>query len=126
MSIELANSLMMKSIIEKALTIISVFSRASGLCLNLKKCELLPLYSCDEESIESIPVKSEVKYLGLTISKDSKSRELLNIEDRIDSMKKSLNHWLMRDLSIMGRILLTKAEGISKLIYPSYSLFVSP
>jgi len=31
----------------------------------------------------------------------------------------------MRNLS-MGRILLTKAEGISKLIYPSYSLYVSP
>jgi len=115
-----------KSMIEKTLNIISFFSSASGLCLNLKKCELLPLYSCDEESLNSIPVKTEVKYLGLTISKDSNTRGLVNIEERINSMKKSINHWLMRDLSIMGRILLTKAEGISKLIYPSYSLYVSP
>lgn len=41
-------------------------------------------------------------------------------------MKKFLNLWLMRDLSILGRILLTKAEGISKLIYPCQSLYVSP
>ncbi len=58
--------------------------------------------------------------------KEIHTRELVNIEERIDSMKKSLNHWLMRDLSIMGRILLTKAEGISKLIYPCCSLYVSP
>lgn len=101
-----------------------------GLCLN-KKCknEPLHLYSCFEEIIESIPVKSEVKYLGVTISKDSNTRELINIEERIDSMEKSLNQrliWFMRDLSVMGGILLTKADGISKLIYPSYSLYVSP
>lgn len=58
--------------------------------------------------------------------KEIHMRELVNIEERINSMKKSLNHWFMRDLSIMGRILLTKAEGISKLIYPCYSLYVSP
>lgn len=55
-----------------------------------KKSELLPLYLCHEESIESILVKSEVKYLGLTISKDSNIRELVNIEERIDSIKKNL------------------------------------
>ncbi len=49
-----------KSIVKKALKIISVFSGASGLCLNFKKCELFPLFSCNEENIESIPVKFEV------------------------------------------------------------------
>ncbi len=48
------------------------------------------------------------------------------VEERIDSMKKSLNHWFIRDLSTVGRILLTKTEGISKLIYPRYSLYISP
>ncbi len=105
-----------KSIVKKALKIISVFSGASGLCLHFKKCELFPLFSCNEENIESIPVKFEVKYLGLKMFKEIHTRELVNIEERINSMKK-----LMRDLSIMGRILLTKAEGISKLIYPCCS-----
>lgn len=40
-------------------------------------------------------------------------------------MKKSLSHWLTRDLTIFGRVILFKAEGISKLIYPCHSLFVS-
>lgn len=60
------------------------------------------------------------------MSKDRNKREQLNIEGKIDSMKQSLNHWLMRDLSILGRILLTKAEGLSKLVYPCQSLYVHP
>ncbi len=32
--------------------------------------------------------------------------------------------WLRRDLSILGRILLTKVEGLSRLIFPGLSLFV--
>lgn len=39
--------------------------------------------------------------------------------------KKSLNHWLTREISIVGHILLVKAEGLSKLIYPCQSLYVS-
>lgn len=37
---------------------------------------------------ESIPVKSEVKYLGLIISKEIHTIKLVNIEERTDSMKK--------------------------------------
>ncbi|KAI2663983.1 putative mitochondrial protein [Labeo rohita] len=51
--------------------------------------------------IKSISVKSEVKYLGL-MSKELHTRELVNKEERIDITKKSLNHWLMRELSIMA------------------------
>lgn len=40
-------------------------------------------------------------------------------------MKKSLNHWLTRDLTIFGRNILSKAECISKLIYPCNSLYIS-
>lgn len=71
-----------KAIIEKALEIISIFSRASGLRLNLKKCEILSLRSCAEPHKNSIPVKTELKYLGLTISKDRVKRQQLNIEGK--------------------------------------------
>ncbi len=36
--------------------------------------------------------------------------------------KKKLNHWLIRDLSLRGRVLITKAEGISRLIYAAMAL----
>ena len=38
---------------------------------------------------------------------------------------KILNHWLQRDLSLKGRVLLSKAEGISRLAYAAQSLHVS-
>lgn len=115
-----------KSVVCKALNIISLFSKASGLNINLKKCEILPLHPCVDTQIMSIPVKSEVKYLGIKLIKEIKKREEKNMNEKIENMKKTLNHWLMRDLSIFGRNLLSKSEGISKLIYPCYSIYVTP
>ncbi len=114
-----------KSMVDKTLEIISFFSKASGLSLNIKKCELFPIHTSSDSSIASIRVKSEVKYLGITITKNLIRREDINISKRILDMKKSLSHWLTRDLTIFGRTLLSKAEGISKLIYPCYSLYIS-
>lgn len=114
-----------KLMVGKALNTISVFSKASGLSLNINTCELLPIHTCDVPSIASVRVESEVKYLGITISKNLVRREDLNITKCTTDMKKSLSHWLTRDLTILGRVVLSKAEGISKLIYPCQSLYVS-
>lgn len=114
-----------KSMVDIALKLINTFSVASGLSLNINKCVLLPIHSCPESSIASINVQTEVKYLGLTISKSVRRIEEINIEKRIAEMKKSLSHWLTRDLTVFGRVILSKADGVSKLIYPCHSLFIS-
>lgn len=111
--------------VDKTLRGISIFSKASGLSLNIKKCELLPIHTNSDSSIASIRVESEVKYLGLTISKNLIRREDTNISNCIEDLKKSLSHWLTRDLTIFGRTTLSKGEGISKLIYPCHSLYIS-
>ena len=59
------------------------------------------------------------------ITKNSADRENANIETRFNDVKQVFNHWLSRDLSILGRILLSKAEGLSRLIYPCHSIFTS-
>lgn len=115
-----------KSMVGRILNKISLFSNASGLSLNIKKCELLPIHECPDSTIEQINVVSEVKYLGITISKNLIRREDVNVSSHITDVKKSLSRWLSRDLTIFGRIILSKAEGISKLIYPCHSLYVSP
>ncbi len=38
--------------------------------------------------------------------------------------KTILNSWLQRDLSVFGRILLSKMEALSRFIYPAYSLAI--
>lgn len=108
-----------------AINQINMFSKASGLTLNLRKCEILPVHNCRLKSIVSIPVKNEVKYLGLVITKNSADQENANIITRLNDVKKAFSHWLSRDLSILGRILLSKAEGLSRLIYPCHSIFTS-
>jgi len=102
--------------------VISQFSKASGLCLNINKCELLPLKECNIQTICNIPVKDEVTYLGIVISKDQKKRCPLNFSPIIKKTQNKLNQWLQRDLSLKGRVLLTKAEGLSRLTYAALSL----
>ena len=64
-----------------------------------------------------LKVESEMKYLGMTITKNIIRREDINISNCIAHMKKSLSHWLTRDLTIFGHfiisVILSKAEGIS-------------
>lgn len=46
----------------------------------------------------------------------------LNFSPFLKKTQNKLNQWLQRDLSLKGRVLLTKAEGISRLTYAALSL----
>lgn len=73
-------------------------------------------------TIQGTPNKNEVKYLGIAISKDLKHREKANFENILKKSKTILNTSLQRNLSVFGRILLSKMEGLLRFIYPAYSL----
>jgi len=105
-----------------ALKEISLFSKASGLKLNMEKCEIVTIQDHDMINMYNIPVKNEVRYLGIIISKDKKVRETSNIQNIIQKNRTILNSWLQRDLTVFGRILLTKMQSLSRLTYPAYSL----
>ncbi len=111
--------------IATAIDTIKLFSLASGSYLNINKCELLPLKSCNSPLIANIPVKDSVTYLGITINKNQDTGCSLNFNPLIDKVQKRFWSWLQRDLSLKGRILVSKAEGISRLIYASLPLAVS-
>lgn len=97
------------------------FSAASGLCLNLKKCELFPFKECTMACICNSPVKEGVTYLGITIVRNEETRCSKNFALIIDKMEKKLSQWLQRDLSLKEQIFLAKAEVLLHLtsrIYP--------
>lgn len=66
-----------------ALKTIDFFSKASGLKLNIKKSELMSIHGYPLVSLHSIPVKNEVKYLGIIITKDLNSCEEYNFQSNI-------------------------------------------
>ncbi len=100
------------SFIPHAISFINNFSRASGLTLNVSKCEILPLHTINDKYIMNSPVKSSVKYKYLLLE-----RQNLHFSSRLKKTKAVLNCWLQRDLSIYGRALLSKADGLSRFVY---------
>ncbi len=85
----------------------------------------MALHNHAESHLFNIPLKNEIKYLGIVITKDPKIREKRNL---IENMKKSqniLHMWVQRDISIYGRIIIQKSEALSRLIYPAFSLSLS-
>ncbi len=100
-----------KGMVDIALKLIKAFSDASGLSLILRN-----VYCCLSTLVQKLyclnNVQTEVKILGLTISKDVRRMEEVNIENRVVDMKKSLSHWLTRDLTVFWKSFLSKAEGV--------------
>lgn len=107
--------------VPKILQTIDTFSKASGLRINLKKCELMPIHHCHAIEAYNIPIKPKVKYSGMYISNDF-------IENKIkviDKCQNKLNSWWLRDVSLLGGMFLTTMESISRLIYPAYTIAIS-
>ncbi len=100
---------------------ISQFSKAAGLKLNTDKCEIFALHDQQAELICNIKVKSEVKYLGITITRNKEIMEKENIGRNVSKCRTILNSWLQREVTIFGRVL----ESLSRVIYPAFSLGVS-
>lgn len=108
--------------VSKVVACIQDFSSVSGLKININKSVLFPLKKSNLTEVNFIPVKDKVTYLGVIIEKDRKLRSLSNFGPVIEQITKKFNMWLMRDLSLNGRVLLSKAEGISRSVYTSLSL----
>ena len=70
-----------------------------------------------KRSLGNIGLTKTAKALGIHFSYNSKENIKQNFEKRLVNMQSSLNIWKSRDLTITGRILLSKSFGISKLLY---------
>lgn len=89
-----------------ALKVVDAFSKAPSLSLHISKCELLSFKDCQLQHIANIQMNELVTYLGIVILKDQKSRCEINFDPILQKAK--LNHRLLRDLSIKGRVFCIK------------------
>lgn len=108
--------------IDEVIKCIEEFSRISGLKMN--KSTLFSLKDCFLKEICGIPIKDDVTYLGIKVCKDLNRRSLLNFDPIIEKIKNRFSMWLMRDLSLYERVLLSKQKGFQGLfIYLRQQMF---
>ena len=106
--------------IEKAINVISVFSKVSGLNLNIAKCEGLWLGAADKnvQTFSGIHFVNEpIKCLGIYIGGCTKKRENLNWEKKLEKFDKLLERWKERKLTMFGKVVIIKSLAIAQLVF---------
>jgi exonuclease III len=103
-------------------------TRISGLELNADKTEILNLNTENPlpnltykvnylgESYDLVAVRS-LKICGLIFSSCDDDEYLSNVQDKIVKLEGQLKKWMVRNLTLEGKILIVKTFGLSQLIY---------
>ena len=117
---DLTTSLANKKSILALLQVLEEFKIVSGLKINRDKTELLQIMEESNNSwIKEIGLK-QVKTINITgvyQGTDKETIDELNWERIVEKTKFMLNRWKGRDLSLMGRLMIVKAQGISQIQY---------
>jgi len=97
--------------VEKTTQVLNSFGNVSSLWLNPTKTKALwlgPWHNREEKP---------VRVLGIFISYDEKQNNKKNCQVKIEKLGSKLEVWRSRNLSILGRCLITKCLGIPQLVY---------
>ena len=111
---------------EKLLHVLNDFGRCSGLNLNESKLEACYLGTSSPADFQlNVDIKSCIEILGIFFSYDKKYAAKLNFESILKSLKKKLNLWKWRNLTVLGRVQIVKTFAISKFLYRASQLPLS-
>ena len=110
--------------------LLSEFGECSGLKINISKTEGMWLGSLKQNKGKRSPfsISWPEKYviaLGVAFAYDPAVSCRINFEEKMVSLKKTLNRWSARNLTLIGRICIVKTLAISKLVYNTSVLSVS-
>ena len=96
-----------------------MFGVYSSLKMNKQKTEVMNLGSsrvtAEDLSVEHIP--KAVKILGIHFTYDYALFQRLNLDSIVKSLKKTLNSWSWRGLTLLGKIQVIKTFAIPKILY---------
>lgn len=107
-------------------SLLHLFSEASGMCANLKKCLVAPIYCTDQEigliqDILSCQVAEfPITYLGMPLSTGRLRNE--HIQKVVDKVRRRVPTWKADLLHKLGRLSLVKSTMVAIPIYPLISL----
>jgi len=101
--------------------LVNGFGNVSGLILNEEKTEaywLGSLHDSQEDlGINKYKVNKPMKILGIFFTYDWQKFLDLNFESIIKSIKKSINAWRWRNVSLLGRIQIIKTFAMPKFMF---------
>ena len=106
--------------IEITLQEINHFDLYSGLKLNTQKSVLYPISNTHQlkNNHLNLTIKANtISLLGITLGRDENKKYSQNVSEKCINMRKKLNRWSQRQLSLVGIILVTKSYAILKLIH---------
>jgi len=109
-----------KQSISEFMKLITIYGGVSGLKLNKKKTEIMCLGEMPESILEDLDIEKKVntiKVLGIFFSYDDNIKEKMNFEETLKSIKKTLNLWKWRGLTLIGKIQIIKTFIIPKFLY---------
>ena len=114
-----------KEDLEKALNIFELFEHISGLKLNRNKTQAMWLGTEKDNATKPCNLKwvRQIKILGIYFRSDVTAIEIDdNWKERLSNTQKTIQSWHRRNLSIYGKILITKTFLISPYIYIMQSI----
>ena len=100
--------------------ILESFGSCSGLRVNHEITEILALGNSillEKDFNYNHKVCEIIKILGVYFGYDEKQRNDLNFRQTLKSIKKSINMWKWRNLSLLGKIQIIKTFAIPKLMF---------
>ena len=102
---------------------LGIYSKFSGLKPNINKSKCMWLGKPKPPVCLDLPLQwvENLKVLGVVFNADPCKIEQNNFPDKIESIKKLLSFWRLRQLSLIGKITVIKSLAISKLVH----LFIS-
>ena len=105
--------------LENMIKILQLFEQYAGLKLNKTKTEAMWLGKDINNRITPLEIKwvKTVHSLGIFFSYDTDSVIQKNFMDRAKEVKRILDMWSQRDLSLIGKITILKSLAFSKIIY---------
>jgi len=99
--------------------ILKSFGECSGLKVNDENTEIVPLGDniLQEKDFPKHSICEVIKIWGIYFGYDERQRNNLNFSQTLKSIKKSINVWKWRGLSLLGRIQIVKTFAIPKLMF---------
>ena len=112
----------------KLFQLLDKFKKVSGLKVNSSKTEGLWIGSLKGSEMKPLGIKwpqDPIKALGIFFTYDKKLLYMKNFTEKLDNIKKLINIWSSRGLSLYGKVTIIKSLLLPKVVYTS-SLLPTP